>query len=42
MSEKASVIIYGAGFRGGRNFLALAEENIHVEAFCDRDAAKIP
>ena len=36
------VIIYGAGFRGGRNFVALAEENVHVEAFCDRDAENIP
>lgn len=36
------VIIYGAGFRGGRNFIALAEENVHVEAFCDRDAEHIP
>lgn len=36
------VIIYGAGFRGGRNFIALAEENVHVEAFCDRDAKDIP
>jgi len=37
-----SVIIYGAGFRGGRNFLALAEENVHVVAFCDKDAENIP
>ena len=36
------VILYGAGFRGGRNFLALAEENVHVEAFCDKDAESIP
>lgn len=42
MGDKVSVIIYGAGFRGGRNFLALAEENIHVEAFCDRDAKQFP
>lgn len=37
-----AVIIYGAGFRGGRYFLTLAENNIHVEAFCDRDADNIP
>lgn len=42
MGENKPVIIYGAGFRGGRNFLALAEENVHVEVFCDRDADKIP
>ena len=36
-----SVILCGAGFRGGRNFVALAEENVHVEAFCDRDAENI-
>jgi len=42
MEKNKSVILYGAGFRGGRIFLALAEENVHVEAFCDRDAASIP
>lgn len=42
MEINKPVIIYGAGFRGGRNFLALAEENVHVEAFCDRDADHIP
>lgn len=36
-----SVILCGAGFRGGRNFVALAEENVHVKAFCDRDAENI-
>lgn len=36
------VILYGAGYRGGRNFCALAVENVHVEAFCDRDAESIP
>lgn len=40
--KNKSVILYGAGFRGGRNFCALAEENVHVEAFCDRDAESIP
>ena len=42
MKRNKPVIIYGAGFRGGRNFLALAEENVHVEVFCDRDADNIP
>lgn len=42
MKKNRPVIIYGAGFRGGRYFLALAEENVHVEAFCDRDAENIP
>lgn len=42
MEKNRPVIIYGAGFRGGRVFLALAEENVHVEAFCDRDADNIP
>lgn len=42
MERNRPVILYGAGFRGGRNFLALAEENVHVEAFCDRDAEHIP
>lgn len=42
MEKNKPVIIYGAGFRGGRNFLALAEENVHVQAFCDRDGDQIP
>ena len=36
------VVIYGAGLRGGTNFMLLAKENIHVAAFCDRDAENIP
>ena len=39
--KNKSVILCGAGYRGGRNFVALAEENVHVEAFCDRDAENI-
>lgn len=42
MEANRPVIIYGAGFRGGRTFLTLAENNVHVEAFCDRDADNIP
>lgn len=42
MNVNKSVVIYGAGFLGGRYFLALAEENVHVEAFCDKDADRIP
>lgn len=42
MNVNKSVVIYGAGFCGGRNFIALAEENVHVEVFCDRDADRIP
>lgn len=42
MEKNRPVVIYGAGYRGGRVFLALAEENVHVEAFCDRDAENIP
>ncbi len=42
MERNRPVVIYGAGFRGGRIFLALAEENVHVKAFCDRDADRIP
>lgn len=42
MKVNRSVIICGAGFRGGRVFQALAEENVHVKAFCDRDAENIP
>ena len=32
------VIIYGAGYRGGREFIRISEENIHVAAFCDNAA----
>ena len=36
-----SVIIYGAGYQGGRCFEILSHENVHVEAFCDRSAKTI-
>lgn len=36
-----SVILYGAGFRGQLTLIELAKENVHVEAFCDRNAKKI-
>ena len=36
------VVLYGAGFRGARNHEILANENVRVEAFCDRDAEQIP
>ncbi len=32
------VMIYGAGFRGGREFIRISEENIHVENFIDKNA----
>lgn len=41
MNKNQAVILYGAGFRGARNFEALTAENIRVEAFCDRDAEYI-
>lgn len=37
----ANVVLYGAGFRGQQTFIELAKENIHVEAFCDRNAKRI-
>lgn len=37
----SKVILYGAGFQGQQVFINLAKENIHVEAFCDRNAKKI-
>lgn len=42
MEKNKPVILYGAGYRGSVNFVALAAENVHVEAFCDRDAGQIP
>lgn len=42
MNVNKSVVIYGAGFCGGSDFVELAVENVHVEAFCDRDADRIP
>ncbi len=39
--ENQSVVLYGAGWRGQQEFMNLAKENIHVEAFCDRNANKI-
>lgn len=36
-----SVVLYGAGWLGQNEFINLARENIHVEAFCDRNAKKI-
>lgn len=36
------VVIYGAGYRGRMNLHTLEDENIPVEAFADRDAARIP
>ena len=40
-TEKNSAVIYGAGYRGRMNFHSLTNENIHIEAFVDRDAEKI-
>ncbi|MCM1216990.1 MAG: FkbM family methyltransferase [Lachnospiraceae bacterium] len=42
MRKNRPVIIYGAGVRGGEVFHTLIESNVHVEAFCDRDADNIP
>ncbi len=39
--EKNSALIYGAGYRGKMNFHSLTNENIHIEAFVDRDAERI-
>lgn len=41
VNKNQAVLLYGAGFRGARNFEALTAENIRVEAFCDRDAEYI-
>lgn len=41
MKKNRPVIIYGAGFRGGRFFLALAEENEYYPyGLSDVDALK--
>lgn len=39
--DYSKVVLYGAGYRGQQTLIELAKENVHVEAFCDRNAKRI-
>lgn len=41
LNRNQSVVIYGVNLRGAKNFEMLTEQNVHVEAFCDKVADQV-
>lgn len=41
INRNQSVVIYGVNLRGAKNFEMLTEQNVHVDAFCDKTADQI-
>ncbi len=41
LNRNQSVVIYGVNLRGAKNFEMLTEQNVHVDAFCDKVADQI-
>lgn len=40
--KNQSVVVCGVNLRGAKNFEMLTEQNVHVEAFCDKAAGAVP